>query len=276
LSTNGQKEMEIFEDVERIRAKKPLVHHITNWVTIYDCAQVTRSIGALPVMAHADEEVEEMVSLASALVLNIGTLTPGLIESMIRAGKSANERGIPVILDAVGVGATGLRTDSTRKILKEVKVSVLKGNAGEIATLADVPAEVRGVESISADGHVKSIAEKLASDVGSVVVVTGPLDVVSDGERSMTISNGHSMMGQVVGTGCMSASMLGAFASVSSDHLVSSAKAMAAFGVAGEKAADISSGPMDFKMRLLDEVASLSKKDDEMVKIELQDKGGPP
>ena len=274
MLSDHPKGFEMSQDIEIIRRTRPLVHHITNWVTIYDCAQITRSIGALPVMAHAKEEVEEMVSLASGLVLNIGTLTPELIDSMVLAAKRANERDIPVTLDAVGVGATGLRTESCRRILRDVNVSVLKGNAGEIASLADVPAEVRGVESISVDGNVSTIAENLAKHSGSVVVVTGPTDIVTDGSRTLFINNGHPLMGQVVGTGCMATSMLGSFASVSRDHLMSCGRALAAFGIAGEKGAALSKGPMEFKARLLDEVASLSKQDDMMIKVEIKEPGG--
>ena len=136
----------------RIKQKKPLVHHITNWVTIYDCANITRTIGALPVMAHAVEESGDMVSIASALVLNIGTLTPKLIESMVCAGKVANQLEIPIVLDAVGAGATKLRTDSAHRLMSEVKIDIIKGNSAEIGTLAGVDAEVKGVEAMGVKG----------------------------------------------------------------------------------------------------------------------------
>lgn len=259
----------ISEEIERIRSTRPLIHHITNWVTIYDCAQITRAVGALPVMAHAEEEVEEMVCLASALVLNIGTLTTDLIEAMILAGRRANERGIPVVLDAVGAGATALRTRSALKIMNAVDVDVIKGNAGEVATLAGTRAEVKGVESISVDGHIESVATDLAERRNAVVLVTGAVDLVTDGERIAEVRNGHPMMGAVVGTGCMAASVTGAFTAVSSDALLAASRAMASFGIAGEKAAKDANGPMDFKMRLMDEMSSLNERDDGRVRIVL-------
>jgi len=148
--------------IEQIREQAPLVHHITNWVTIYACAAVTRAFGALPVMAHAEKEVEEMAAHAQSLVLNIGTLTPELIESMIIAGRKANSLDIPIVLDVVGAGATSLRTDACRRILASTHVDIIKGNAGEIGTLAGVAAEVKGVESISLAGDPAEAAARLA------------------------------------------------------------------------------------------------------------------
>ena len=133
-----------------IRERKPLVHQITNYVVMNETANATLALGALPVMAHAPEEVEEMVGLAGALVLNIGTLSRHWVEAMLAAGWAANARGVPVVLDPVGVGATAYRTDTARRILDEVDVAVLRGNAGEVATLVGVAAEVRGVESVGA------------------------------------------------------------------------------------------------------------------------------
>ncbi|MBA3044652.1 MAG: hydroxyethylthiazole kinase [Euryarchaeota archaeon] len=244
-----------------IREKKPLVHHITNWVTISECASITRSLGALPVMAHAEEEVEEMVSISGALVLNIGTLTPVLINAMIKAGKQANLRGIPVILDIVGVGATGLRTDSTRRILSEVKIAVIKGNAGEVATLAGAQAEVRGVESISVEGRTEEHAVTLAVSENCTVVVTAAVDLVTDGERMFMIGNGHPMMGEVVGTGCMAASVIGSFAAVEEDVTLAAACAMVVYGIAGEMAAVDAKGPGSMKQNLFDAIMAVGKED---------------
>ncbi|MFC1517725.1 hydroxyethylthiazole kinase [Candidatus Margulisiibacteriota bacterium] len=246
----------LMDIVKTIREKKPLVHHITNWVTIYDCAQITRNIGALPVMAHAKEEVEEMVGIASALVLNIGTLTPELIDSMIIAGKAANKKGIPIVLDAVGCGATKLRTESAMKLLKEVKVTIIKGNAGEIATIAGADAEVRGVESMGHKGDIKEMIRQVSKDhQNAVVVVTGATDHIGQGDKVTACKRGHEMMGKIVGTGCMSASVLGAFASVTKDHFVSSVEAMNFYGECGEKAARISQEPMEFKSFFMDQIA---------------------
>lgn len=241
--------------LNKIRTTKPLIHHITNWVTIYDCAQITRSVGALPVMAHAKEEVTEMSQIASALVLNIGTLTSDLIESMLLAGKSANQKGIPVVLDIVGCGATSMRTEASKKILKEVQISILKGNSAEIGALAGAKAEVRGVEAISVEGDIKEIARVLAQQEQVTVVVTGAEDIVTDGERFEICQKGSPKMAEVVGTGCMASSVLGCFAAVENDFVQSSMEALSYYGQAGEKAANLSSEPLDFKHKLIDFVA---------------------
>ncbi len=250
---------EVFSALENVRSAKPLVHHITNWVTIYDCANVTRCFGALPVMAHAKEEAEDMTAIAQALVLNIGTLTPSLVRSMIRSARVANGKGIPVVLDAVGAGATRLRTEKANEILRKAKVDVIKGNAGEIATLAGAKAEVKGVESIGFEGEKKEIARRFAARMKAAVVITGKDDIVSDGRRVYVVSNGHPMMGSVVGTGCMAASVIGSFAAVEGDKAKAAAFALACFGIAGELAAKGAKGPGSFKERLYDEIYGLDK-----------------
>jgi hydroxyethylthiazole kinase len=250
---------EVYSALEEVRKSKPLIHHITNWVTIYDCANVTRTIGALPVMAHAFEEAEDMTSASQALVLNIGTLTLPLVRSMIRAGKRANEMGIPVVLDAVGAGATRLRTEKAKEILEKVKVSVIKGNAGEIGTLAGVKAKVKGVESMGVEGERKEIAKSLAKKYKSTVVVTGKDDIVSDGKKTYVVSNGHAMMGSIVGTGCMAASVIGAFAAVEKNYSKAAAYALVCFGIAGELAARGAKGPGSFKERFYDELYNLDE-----------------
>ena len=169
------------DSLRRLREAKPLVHQITNYVVMNETANATLALGALPVMAHAREEVEEMAAIAGALVLNIGTLSPHWVDAMIAAGKVANEREIPVVLDPVGVGATRYRTETAGRILDEVRVTVLRGNAGEVATLVGVEAEVRGVESIDAGGDAAELAARAAQSLGLVASVTGPVDHVSDG-----------------------------------------------------------------------------------------------
>lgn len=247
--------------LESLRERRPLIHHITNWVTISECASITRSLGALPVMAHAEEEVEEMVSISGALVLNIGTLTPSLINAMVKAGKKANQKSIPVILDIVGVGATKLRKDSARKILAEINITVIKGNAGEIATLAGAQAEVRGVESVSVEGDIASHAKLLANSEKCTVVVTGPEDNITDGKRLFIIKNGHPRMGEVVGTGCMAASVIGAFTAVEKDKTLAAACAMAVYGIAGEIAAKDAKGPGSMKQNMFDAIMAVGRKE---------------
>jgi hydroxyethylthiazole kinase len=245
------------ESLTRMRERKPLIHQITNFVVMNETANVTLALGALPVMAHAREEVEEMVGIAGALVLNIGTLSPHWVEAMLAAGRMANERRVPVVLDPVGVGATRYRTETAKRILAEVDVAVLRGNAGEIATLVGIEAEVRGVESIGAGGDPAGLAREAARALGVVASVTGPVDHVSDGERVIAIANGHPLMASITGTGCMSSAVTGCFLAVAGSPLDAAAEALVAFGVAGEDAARGAKGPGSFHVNLYDGLAAL-------------------
>jgi hydroxyethylthiazole kinase len=241
-----------------VRERKPLVHQITNYVVMNETANATLALGALPVMAHAREEVEEMVGLAGALVLNIGTLSPHWVEAMLAAGKRANARGTPVVLDPVGAGATAYRTETAKRILDEVDVTVLRGNAGEVATLVGVEAEVRGVESIGAGGNPAELAREAARSLGVVASVTGPVDHVSDGEAVLAVANGHELLAAVTGTGCMSSAITGCFlAGKPEEPLEAAAEALAAFGVAAEEAARDARGPGSFHVGLYDALAAL-------------------
>jgi hydroxyethylthiazole kinase len=246
--------------MSRVQSKKPLVHHITNMVTVNDCANVTLAIGGLPVMAHAPEEVEEMVAAAQALVLNIGTLSREQVDAMIKAGKAANSLGIPVVLDPVGAGATSMRTESARKILDEVSVAVVKGNSAEISTLAGSRGEIRGVEAVGESCAVLDDAVALAKEYGNTVVVSGATDVVTDGRRAAYVENGHPLMGTITGTGCMLASVVASFVAVEEECFAASVAALTAFGLAGELAAAGSGvrGPATFKTCFFDELYNLT------------------
>jgi len=245
----------------RVREKRPLVHHITNYVTVNDCANITLCAGGAPVMADAPEEVREMAAVAGALVLNIGTLNKTQIESMILAGGMANDRKIPVILDPVGAGATRFRTESAQRLLDELEITILKGNAGEIGVLAGAEAKVRGVDSHGMTGDPVKIALDFAKAAGITVVISGATDIVTDGKRVLLVENGHPMMGSISGTGCMAASVTGVFAAESADPVTASAAALAAFGIAGENAAAGARGPFSFKTALFDELATLTPED---------------
>jgi hydroxyethylthiazole kinase len=245
------------QSLRRIRERKPLVHQITNYVVMNETANATLALGALPVMAHAREEVEEMVALAGALVLNIGTLSPHWVEAMLAAGRAANERGIPVVLDPVGVGATSYRTETAHKILDQVAVAVLRGNAGEVATLVGVDAEVRGVEAIGDSGDSAALARAAARQLGVVASVTGAIDHVSDGERVVAIANGHPLLASITGTGCMSSAITGCFLAAADCPLDAAVEALVAFGVAGEDAARDAKGPGSFHVGLYDALAAL-------------------
>src|SRR6266480_300634 len=258
------------QTLREVRERKPLVHQITNYVVMNETANATLALGALPVMAHAREEVEEMVALAGALVLNIGTLSPHWIEAMLLAGKAANERGVPVVLDPVGAGATRFRTETARRLLDEVKVAVLRGNQGEVATLVGLRAEVRGVESIGAGSEPADLARTAARNLGLVASVTGPIDHVSDGDRVLIVANGHELLAAVTGTGCMSSAITGCFLAVARDRpLEAAAEALVAFGVAGEDAARGAKGPGTFHVALYDALYNLDPdKLDKRAKLE--------
>jgi hydroxyethylthiazole kinase len=241
-----------------MRERKPLVHQITNYVVMNETANATLAVGALPVMAHAREEVEEMARLASALVLNIGTLSPQWVESMLLAGGTATARDIPVVLDPVGAGATEYRSVTARRILDVVGVTVLRGNPGEVATLVGAAAEVRGVESIGAGLEAAELARTAARRLGVVASVTGAVDHVSDGDRVLAVSNGHELLAAVTGTGCMSSALTGCFLAAKPEApLEAAAEALAAFGVAAEDAADGAGGPGTFHARLYDALFNL-------------------
>ena len=240
-----------------MRERKPLVHQITNYVVMNETANATLALGALPVMAHAPEEVEEMVGLAGALVLNIGTLSRHWVEAMLAAGWAANARGVPVVLDPVGAGATAYRTDTAKRILDEVDVAVLRGNAGEVATLVGVSAEVRGVESVGSDADAAEIAREAARSLGVVASVTGVVDHVSDGERAAAVANGDPMLAAITGTGCMSSAVTGCFLAVAESPFDGAVEALVAFGVAGEDAARDAKGPGSFHVGLYDALAAL-------------------
>jgi hydroxyethylthiazole kinase len=241
-----------------LRARRPLVHQITNYVVMNETANATLAIGALPVMAHAPEEVEEMASVAGALVLNIGTLSAPWIEAMLLAGKAANAAGVPVVLDPVGAGATGFRTDTAKRILSEVRVTVVRGNAGEVATLIGEQAEMRGVDSLGVVSPAEAIARSAARELGCVVAVTGPVDRISDGERGYRVANGHALLGMVTGTGCMSTAITACFLTAKPDEpLEAATEALAAYGVAAEDAAVGANGPGTFHAALYDGLYNL-------------------
>jgi hydroxyethylthiazole kinase len=245
-----------------LRAQKPLIHNITNYVVMNETANAILALGALPVMAHAREEVEEMAGLAGALVINIGTLSPDWVDAMLAAGKAASARGLPVVVDPVGAGATSYRTETSKRLLDELDVTVLRGNAGEIATLVGVEAEVRGVESMGAGGDPADLAREAARTLGVVASVTGPVDHVSDGDTVVRVENGHELLGLVTGTGCMSTALTGCFLAAKPDRpLEAAAEALAAFGVAGEVAAGQARGPGSFHAALYDALYQLQPND---------------
>jgi hydroxyethylthiazole kinase len=246
---------------EIIKTRKPLIHQITNNVTINDCANITLNWGALPVMAPAVEESAQMVENASALVLNLGTISSRQLKSMLKAGKRANQLNIPVILDPVGVGATEFRTEAVQTLLSELKIDLLKGNQGEISFLAGKAAEIKGVESVGEYAEIAMSAEQLARKLKAVVVVSSEIDLISDGSRSAEIKNGHPLMGEVVGTGCMLGSTLTVFAAAAKESKLSlfeaARTAVYYYSLAGEKAAEREKTPAKFKREFMDSIYQL-------------------
>ena len=245
-------------NLAKVRETKPLVHNITNFVVMNFTANVLLAAGAAPVMAHAENEVEEMVAFAKALVLNIGTLDDAWIASMLKAGRKASALGVPIILDPVGAGATKLRTEAAKRILAETNVTLVRGNASEILALGGGAAKTRGVDSADSVDAAAERAVVLAQELGVPVAITGPVDFITDGKRVVRVANGHPLMGCVTGTGCGATAIIGAFAGVEADPVSAAATALAYYGLAGEYAADGAAGPGSFMIRFLDALHSLT------------------
>jgi hydroxyethylthiazole kinase len=250
------------EILREVRRRRPLIHHITNFVVMNTTANVTLAVGASPIMAHAHEEVEAMSSFSDALNLNIGTLTPRWVESMVMAGRVAGERGIPIILDPVGAGATTLRSEATARILEDIPVTAVRGNASEIMSLFGDKEEVKikGVDSLETVDAVRDGAHRLAGRLKKVIAVTGEIDFVTNGEKALEVHNGHPMFGRVTGTGCAATAVISCFAAVDDDPLVATAAALAYYGLAGEEAARLSQGPGSFQVALYDALYNLPEK----------------
>jgi len=257
------------ENLEKVRERKPLVHSITNYVVMNYTANALLACGASAVMAHGDEEVEEIVSLADALVLNLGTLTRARVETMAKAGKKANERSIPIVLDPVGAGASRLRTDAATRLLHELSIRVVRGNPSEILSLGGRGLRSKGVESVHVVEQAVEAGLSLAKLHSVTVAVTGKVDFVTDGSKTCRIHNGHHMMKYVTGAGCAATSLIAAFLSVDPHPLEATATALSCFGLAGEKAGEGEVGPGTFQARLLDALYMMDEESlKEGVKIE--------
>lgn len=252
--------VEMAQKLDKVRKENPLVHNITNVVVTNFTANGLLALGASPVMAYAKEEVADMAKIAGALVLNIGTLNESEIEAMILAGRSANENGVPVIFDPVGAGATSYRTETARKILKEVKVSIIRGNAGELANVIGENWVVKGVDAGEGAGSMVALAEKAARILSCLVVITGKEDVVSDGATTVLVKNGHPILTKVTGTGCLLTSVIGAFAAVEKNLMEAAVAALAFYGVAAEQAVGLvgSNRPGSFQMEFLNQLAQVT------------------
>lgn len=228
--------------LENVRTKAPLVHNITNYVTVNDVANILLACGGSPIMADDQEEVEEITSICGGLNINIGTLNSNTIPSMLLAGKKSNELGHKVLLDPVGAGASKLRTDTALKLIREVKFDVIRGNISEIKTLALGSGSTKGVDANIADvvteENLKSTIDFIkafAKKTDCVIAITGAIDLVSDGSSCYVIRNGHKEMGRITGTGCQLSGLMTAYLVANPEHtLEAAAAAVCAMGLAGE------------------------------------------
>jgi hydroxyethylthiazole kinase len=224
-------------------------------------ANTLLAIGASPVMAHALEEIDEMVDIASALVINIGTLSRDWIRAMFKAAEKANTRSIPIILDPVGAGATSFRTETAREFIKAFRPSVIRGNASEIMSVFENRGKTKGVDSVEASHDAVSAGKCINKDHGSVVCISGETDYIIDAGQIIKIRNGHAMMTKVTGMGCAATALCGAFAAVNKNRVQAAAHAMAVMGIAGEMAAKGASGPGTLQVRFFDALFNLSLED---------------
>ncbi|MCT4586222.1 MAG: hydroxyethylthiazole kinase [Carboxylicivirga sp.] len=243
---------QIIDCLDKVRSGSPLVHNITNYVVMNNTANALLAIGASPVMAHAINEVEDMAGIASSLVINMGTLSDNWVEAMLKAGKKANERGIPIVFDPVGVGATPYRTETAKSIIETCNPSVIRGNASEIMALCNTNVKTKGVDSTASSDSALESAKALANDTGAIVVISGQDDFITDGKQVITTSNGLPLMTKVTGMGCTSTAICGAFVGANEDLLLATASAMAIMGLAGEMAAEKAEGPGTLQLHFLD------------------------
>jgi len=247
----------VIRDLDRIRTARPLVHNITNFVVMEPTANALLALGASPVMAHAPEEMEAFAAFSSALVLNIGTLNRPWVESMKLAGAAARARGIPVVLDPVGAGATPYRTETATALLELAAPRILRGNASEVMAVAGASIRSHGVDSSAGSDEAEAGAGELARSAGLVASVSGGVDIITDGTRTVRILNDTPLMARITGMGCTASAISGAFAGVNPDPFEAAVHAMAIMGVAGEIAAEGAQGPGSFLPRFHDALAAL-------------------
>ena len=257
--------------VAAVRSQRPLVHNITNYVVMNNSANALLAIGASPVMAHWTQEMEEMVSIAGALVLNIGTLDENWLESMKVAGVAASRRGIPIVLDPVGAGATSQRTAAVVELIELCRPTIIRGNGSEIMTVASAwskhlgsseqegteSAKSKGVDSSASSDDAIHAAIRLAKQTGAVVVISGATDYITDGSVVHTVDGGDEIMTAVTGMGCTSTALVGAFAAVLKEPLIAATAAMAVMSLAGERAAVQSRGNGSMQINFLDELYNI-------------------
>ncbi len=268
---------------ENIKNKQPLVHCITNYVTVNDVANVLLACGASPIMADDEKEVEEITSICTALNINIGTLNSRTIDSMLKAGKKANELFHTTVLDPVGAGASEFRTKTTFDLLENIKFSVIRGNISEIKTVDIGSGTTQGVDASSSDqvtelnlDEVIAFAKRLSQRTGAIIAITGAIDIVTNDEKAYIIRNGHSSMSKVTGTGCMLSAMIAAFVGANQEEpLLAAATAVCTMGLAGELAykrvVEEDKGSSTLRSYIIDEISKMTaEKLKEGAKIEIK------
>ena len=245
-------------DLALVRAQSPLVHNITNYVAMNFSANALLAIGASPVMAHAVEEMDDMVSIASALVINIGTLDAEWVRGMLRAGRAAHRLGKPIVLDPVGAGATPYRTQTAWEIIRECQPTIIRGNASEIMALVNSDIKSRGVDSSQSSDDAVEAARQLAQSTGAVVVISGATDYITDGTRTETVTYGSPLMTRVTAMGCTASSMVGAFAGINPDPFEASLHAMMVMSICGERAAAMKAAPGSLLTNFVDTLYTIT------------------
>jgi hydroxyethylthiazole kinase len=258
---NPEKSAGVWAAVEKIREKSPVVHNITNYVVMNTTANALLALGASPVMAHAGEEAADMAGIASSLVVNIGTLSRDWVKSMFLAAEKANERGIPIVFDPVGAGATPYRTATAHDFVRTFCPAIIRGNASEILALLEDEGKTRGVDSVDSSHDAAAPAKSLCGEYGSVVCISGETDYIVGKDSLVKVFNGHHLMSRVTGMGCTATALCGAFAAVERDFVQAAAGAMAVMGIAGEIAAILSDGPGSLQVKFLDTLYRLSRED---------------
>lgn len=266
--------------LEKIKKNSPIVHHITNYVTVRDCANITLAIGASPIMSDEILDAPEIVSLASAFVINLGTMRESTFNSALKTGKEANKLGIPIVFDPVGAGASKFRNTCANKFLSELKIDVIKGNLSEICFLSGESFKSAGVDVSEEDENkdtkeIVRIARKLSEKTNAVVVATGKTDVIVKGQSIYICKNGHEWLKRITGTGCMTASLMGSFVGGAENSVESVAMATALMGIAGELAYEKTKdkGTASFGVSLIDEVSMMdAKKIEEKLRLEKYEK----
>ncbi|WP_200974308.1 hydroxyethylthiazole kinase [Echinicola sp. 20G] len=246
----------IIKNLKLVREKSPLVHSITNYVVMNNTANALLALGASPVMAHAKLEVADMVNIAGALAVNIGTLDEFWVDSMLLAVKEANERDTPWILDPVGAGATAYRNETLTRLLS-FKPNVIRGNASEIMSLAKANVQTKGVDSTHSSDDALSYGMQLAKESGAIVCISGATDFVTDGNKVVEIANGHELMGKVTGMGCTATALIAAFMAVEKDYFQATVSGMTLMGLSGEIAAKNSTGPGTLQLNFYDSLYQL-------------------